>query len=132
MFTNLPPVTKVLLIINGLVFLLELVLGQRVGLLSPFMLWPLQPGAYDALSGTAFMPWQLITYGFLHDPNNFAHLLFNMLALLMFGAPLERSEEHTSELQSIMRISYAVFCLKKKKHHNKPRQSTTTINTTHI
>src|SRR3546814_2291966 len=29
----------------------------------------------------------------------------------------ERSEEHTSELQSIMRISYAVFCLKKKKIH---------------
>src|SRR3546814_3432388 len=30
--------------------------------------------------------------------------------------PDERSEEHTSELQSLMRISYAVFCLKKKKH----------------
>src|SRR3546814_9559149 len=29
----------------------------------------------------------------------------------------ERSEEHTSELQSLMRISYAVFCLKKKKTH---------------
>src|SRR3546814_3339486 len=29
-----------------------------------------------------------------------------------------RSEEHTSELQSLMRISYAVFCLKKKKHIN--------------
>src|SRR3546814_10232488 len=29
---------------------------------------------------------------------------------------LERSEEHTSELQSLMRISYAVFCLKKKKN----------------
>src|SRR3546814_8933574 len=28
----------------------------------------------------------------------------------------ERSEEHTSELQSLMRISYAVFCLKKKKY----------------
>src|SRR3546814_1867101 len=28
-----------------------------------------------------------------------------------------RSEEHTSELQSLMRISYAVFCLKTKKHH---------------
>src|SRR3546814_8720287 len=28
---------------------------------------------------------------------------------------IERSEEHTSELQSLMRISYAVFCLKKKK-----------------
>src|SRR3546814_11112189 len=30
--------------------------------------------------------------------------------------PVVRSEEHTSELQSLMRISYAVFCLKKKKH----------------
>src|SRR3546814_6463938 len=29
-----------------------------------------------------------------------------------------RSEEHTSELQSLMRISYAVFCLKKKTEHN--------------
>src|SRR3546814_4703462 len=31
-------------------------------------------------------------------------------------APAGRSEEHTSELQSLMRISYAVFCLKKKKN----------------
>src|SRR3546814_6547403 len=31
---------------------------------------------------------------------------------------VERSEEHTSELQSLMRISYAVFCLKKKTRHN--------------
>src|SRR3546814_2838553 len=31
------------------------------------------------------------------------------------GAARRRSEEHTSELQSLMRISYAVFCLKKKK-----------------
>src|SRR3546814_9577762 len=31
-----------------------------------------------------------------------------------------RSEEHTSELQSLMRISYAVFCLKKKKHQKIP------------
>src|SRR3546814_2022923 len=30
-----------------------------------------------------------------------------------------RSEEHTSELQSLMRISYAVFCLKKKKHYKR-------------
>src|SRR3546814_3107957 len=35
-------------------------------------------------------------------------------ALALVGNP-ERSEEHTSELQSLMRISYAVFCLKKKK-----------------
>src|SRR3546814_2821410 len=32
-----------------------------------------------------------------------------------------RSEEHTSELQSLMRISYAVFCLKKKKKKSTPR-----------
>src|SRR3546814_6894441 len=31
----------------------------------------------------------------------------------------DKSEEHTSELQSLMRISYAVFCLKKKKHNLK-------------
>src|SRR3546814_10667242 len=35
------------------------------------------------------------------------------------GAPPHRSEEHTSELQSLMRISYAVFCLTKKKNKNK-------------
>src|SRR3546814_9718207 len=34
------------------------------------------------------------------------------------GVGLVRSEEHTSELQSLMRISYAVFCLKKKKNKN--------------
>src|SRR3546814_6337581 len=33
-----------------------------------------------------------------------------------------RSEEHTSELQSLMRISYAVFCLKKKKQHDISQQ----------
>src|SRR3546814_3302636 len=37
-----------------------------------------------------------------------------------------RSEEHTSELQSLMRISYAVFCLKKKKVHKKKRGLTHT------
>src|SRR3546814_5660067 len=34
------------------------------------------------------------------------------------GFPVGRSEEHTSELQSLMRISYAVFCLKKKTRQN--------------
>src|SRR3546814_2701529 len=37
----------------------------------------------------------------------------------------ERSEEHTSELQSLMRISYAVFCLKKKKHKKTRKYRTT-------
>src|SRR3546814_1283170 len=38
---------------------------------------------------------------------------------------LYRSEEHTSELQSLMRISYAVFCLKKKKLHTNTKIITT-------
>src|SRR3546814_2711109 len=44
------------------------------------------------------------------------------------AAAIDRSEEHTSELQSLMRISYAVFCLKKKKTKT---QSNNTHNTTH-
>ena len=45
-----------------------------------FALWPLASGA--------FMPWQLVTYGFLHG--GLAHLLFNMLGMWMSGAELER------------------------------------------
>src|SRR3546814_6643624 len=41
--------------------------------------------------------------------------------LLVVGGGI-RSEEHTSELQSLMRISYAVFCLKKKKNHRQIKQ----------
>src|SRR3546814_1767062 len=37
--------------------------------------------------------------------------------VILFGLFVTRSEEHTSELQSLMRISYAVFCLKKKKRN---------------
>src|SRR3546814_2876294 len=55
---------------------------------------------------------------------------------LLAAAPLSRSEEHTSELQSLMRISYAVFCLKKKTKllsqqcvmHDKPNTQTMILN----
>src|SRR3546814_4716564 len=40
--------------------------------------------------------------------------LYNAIDTWIPEPPRERSEEHTSELQSLMRISYAVFCLKKK------------------
>src|SRR3546814_6377991 len=43
------------------------------------------------------------------------------------GDEARRSEEHTSELQSLMRISYAVFCLKKKHKHHK-YQTTNKLN----
>src|SRR3546814_2038692 len=51
------------------------------------------------------------------------------------AAPIEahqRSEEHTSELQSLMRISYAVFCLKKKKYKNMYISPDITIRTTQL
>src|SRR3546814_3138718 len=49
----------------------------------------------------------------------------DIAAVSMFGecfaakGPVSRSEEHTSEIQSLMRISYAVFCLKKKNKQQK-------------
>src|SRR3546814_1523276 len=52
------------------------------------------------------------------------------LAHEIIRAQIERSEEHTSELQSLMRISYAVFCLKKKttrQHHPQTRNLATCV-----
>src|SRR3546814_8988698 len=40
----------------------------------------------------------------------------SMMSAADRSSPMKRSEEHTSELQSLMRIPYAAFCLKKKKH----------------
>src|SRR3546814_4297163 len=51
------------------------------------------------------------------------YLVFNQTEALV-AVDVNRSEEHTSELQSLMRISYAVFCLKKKKQDN----NTTAVN----
>src|SRR3546814_5192006 len=52
------------------------------------------------------------------------------------GPAPRRSEEHTSELQSLMRISYAVFCLKKKKNNTKSSHTyiptTQTLNKTSL
>src|SRR3546814_6440740 len=45
--------------------------------------------------------------------------LFQQLIVAFIAVERDRSEEHTSELQSLMRISYAVFCLKKKKSKHK-------------
>ena len=86
MFSNIPPVTKALLVANGVVFLLQQLVGDPA--FAAFMLWPL--GSADTFGfgpSTVFLPWQLVTYAFLHG--SFAHVGFNMLALLMFGAPLE-------------------------------------------
>src|SRR3546814_3022581 len=51
-------------------------------------------------------------------------LVWNASASAPIGLYRVRSEEHTSELQSLMRISYAVFCLKKKKRNHISKKST--------
>src|SRR3546814_1606582 len=51
--------------------------------------------------------------------------LADLVALRQVGVEIVRSEEHTSELQSLMRISYAVFCLKKKITKRRPRGDST-------
>src|SRR3546814_5570003 len=72
--------------------------------------------------------------GMLTDSRSFLsfprHDYFRRILCNLIGRDVEngelpnRSEEHTSELQSLMRISYAVFCLKKKKRkHNSKRSS---------
>ena len=89
MFSRLPPVTKALLIANGIAFVLQLLLRYAGSdAMSLFELWPIGASS-RSIDAQPFLPWQLVTYGFLHDPANLFHLLFNMLALVMFGAPLE-------------------------------------------
>src|SRR3546814_8519596 len=50
------------------------------------------------------------------------------VAISSFPRVISRSEEHTSELQSLMRISYTVFCLKKKKQYQQTTTSVTSCN----
>ena len=73
----LPPITQALLLINVALFAADLLFGRMLTAL--FALWPL---------GTHFMPWQVVTYAFLHG--SVGHLFFNMLGLWMFGSELER------------------------------------------
>src|SRR3546814_7700145 len=54
----------------------------------------------------------------LYDASEHIAPVLNGVDNLAVSAAHDRSEEHTSELQSLMRISYAVFCLKKKKQKN--------------
>src|SRR3546814_3738434 len=63
-----------------------------------------------------------------------AHLSFQLAAwheIAQWYGYHTRSEEHTSELQSLMRISYAVFCLKKKNRHIISSSHATSIDTLH-
>src|SRR3546814_8001228 len=79
----------------------------------PFIEGPeLEPGVHEAY----YRPTTADT-----DASLYEHCARAIDASLSLGAhdlPLFRSEEHTSELQSLMRISYAIFCLKQKTTQN--------------
>src|SRR3546814_1337238 len=64
----------------------------------------------------------------VHHPGPRNRLAFRRSASAV-GMSLHRSEEHTSELQSLMRISYAVFCLKKTNQQNNDTSSYTHLHT---
>jgi membrane associated rhomboid family serine protease len=77
------PVARNILIACVVAFLLQQVTSSVEVY---FALWPLDGAGYQP----PFRPWQLLTYGFLHSPTQFTHILFNMFALYMFGPDIER------------------------------------------
>ncbi len=82
----IPDVIFILLIANGLVFVLQQFAPELMGRL--FALQPLKsPPGYQF---PPFLPWQLISYGFMHDTRSLMHIIFNMLMLWMFGRDIER------------------------------------------
>lgn len=78
--------TRALLLTNLAVFALQLAGGDEL-LVTYFGLWPIGSSAAGV---PGFGPWQLVTYAFLHDSHTVFHILFNMLALVMFGPDIER------------------------------------------
>ncbi len=82
-FANVPPVTKNLIIINFIVWLAMMV-SPKLSMLAT------QYGALHFFKASDFNPAQLLTYMFMHSTSDFAHILFNMFTLFMFGITLER------------------------------------------
>jgi membrane associated rhomboid family serine protease len=89
----LPPAVKWLLTANLVVFVAQMLRPDFMEYW--FALWPnLKSAAYAIPGGgvyevNAFRPWQIVTYAFLHSTGTITHILFNMLALWMFGRTIE-------------------------------------------
>lgn len=83
LFGNIPDVTKNLLIVNVLLYLVSIFFSSK-GL----DLFTILSSHY--VNSELFAPYQIVTHMFMHSPNDILHLVFNMLLLAMFGAHLER------------------------------------------
>jgi membrane associated rhomboid family serine protease len=85
---SITPVNRVLIAVNLVIYCLQAFSNElNDWILTWFALWPIgasgtQPGA------PSFLPWQVITYGFLHG--GWWHVIFNMWAVYMFGSDVER------------------------------------------
>ena len=78
----LPTIIKNLIIINALVWLAQITIGRGTVPMSDLF-------ALHYIKSDLYKPWQFLTYMFMHDPQSPFHILFNMLALWMFGSTLE-------------------------------------------
>src|SRR3546814_3780871 len=101
--------------------------GEGVMLTAAAIIGSLTAAIFFSTATAACLAWvstlRTATCAFLTSFPTLTCTLFTSLLTLVWTC-LTRSEEHTSELQSLMRISYAVFCLKKKNkrrhtHNNK-------------
>jgi membrane associated rhomboid family serine protease len=90
---QMPPAVKWILTANIIVFVAQML--RPAFMEYWFALWPNLHATFYRLSDggvyavNAFRPWQLVTYAFLHSTSTFTHILFNMLALWMFGRSIE-------------------------------------------
>jgi len=86
-YSSVPPIVKSLLIVNGVMFVLQMYIGNVM--IAELALWPLDlsPGPGIAITRPQFGISQLVTYAFLHG--GVMHLLLNMYALWMFGSRIE-------------------------------------------
>ena len=93
--SSFPPVIKNLLIINVLVWLAQITLDSQFHLTEKLSLYPVIPAELQHLlakeypGAPHFEPYQIATHMFSHSPSLFIHIIFNMLALWMFGRVLE-------------------------------------------
>lgn len=86
MLKSIPPVTRNLLFINIIIFMVQLVLQQRVGNGADILVQTFGLHFYQA---SDFRIWQLFTYMFLHG--SWSHVLLNMFSLWMFGRIIEQT-----------------------------------------
>src|SRR3546814_6615515 len=108
---------KVIVVLAAAVPLESVFLGKLIGMFDVAMVFIAFWGTIATQIGTFLPPEAVQAFSQIGPAVGFPIFLVLFFAYFTMAYML-RSEEHTSELQSLMRISYAVFCLKNKKQKN--------------